>query len=256
MNTSSKILFFSLLSFTFLLSGCDGKFRKGGLASAPKTEEQKTLYAVGVMFGSRLKQLGFSETEADMIVQGVRDSVLARPLVVESEDYSSKIQELFRKRRGRIVEVEKKQGAEFMEKFLKEEGFKKTESGLAYKITKPGTGKKPQKDATVTVHYVGKLINGEVFDSSRERNKPATFSLGQVIKGWGEGLQLVKAGGSIQLVIPSSLGYGDRGAPPKIPGGATLIFDVELLEIKAPKKKTTSRKKSLKSTKKKRKKKE
>ena len=234
---------FSLFFCTFLLLGCDGKLSKGGLASAPKTEEHKTLYSVGTMFGARIKQLSFDESETEMIVQGVRDSILGRPLVVKTEDYSTKIQELFRDRRGRVSEQEKKQGAIYMEKFLKEEGSKKTESGLAYKVIKPGVGKKPSQDDTVKVHYEGKLIDGTVFDSSRERDKPVTFPLGRVIKGWGEGLQLIEEGGSIQLVVPSSLAYGDNGAPPKIPGGATLVFDVELLKIEVPPKSKKSSKK-------------
>src|SRR5690606_11136704 len=142
-------------------------------------------------------------------------------------------QEFIKKRLEDETEKYKKEGAVYIEKFLKEEGAKKTESGLAYKIEKPGDeSKKPGPSDEVEVHYHGTLIDGTIFDSSVERGKPISFPLDRVIKGWIEGLQLIGVGGKIKLVIPAELGYGDRGAPPKIPGGSTLIFDVELLGIK------------------------
>ena len=106
---------------------------------------------------------------------------------------------------------------------------------------KPGEGATPVKEDVVEVHYTGRLIDGTIFDSSRERDKSVTFSLGRVIKGWSEGLQLIKKGGSVKLVIPSDLAYGDHGTFPKIPGGSTLVFDVELLNI-GPKKKPSLKK--------------
>ena len=112
------------------------------------------------------------------------------------------------------------------------EDYKTTESGLQYRILSPGEGESPTAQSTVECHYKGWLDDGTVFDSSYERGQPAAFPLNRVIAGWTEGLQLIKEGGKIELVIPSNLGYGDRGAPPTIPGGATLHFEVELLEIK------------------------
>ncbi|MBT5019302.1 MAG: FKBP-type peptidyl-prolyl cis-trans isomerase [Planctomicrobium sp.] len=110
--------------------------------------------------------------------------------------------------------------------------FKTTESGLKYKILEAGDGNSPTAANTVVCHYKGWLDNGEEFDSSYKRNQPATFPLNGVIRGWTEGLQLVKEGGKIELEIPADLGYGDRGAPPVIPGGATLHFEIELIEVK------------------------
>ncbi|MBF0297571.1 MAG: FKBP-type peptidyl-prolyl cis-trans isomerase [Oligoflexia bacterium] len=126
----------------------------------------------------------------------------------------------------------KKEGALYIEKFIVEDGGVKTDSGLAYKILSVGQGKSPSASDTVEVHYEGTLIDGKVFDSSYERNAKISFPLNRVIKGWTEGLQLIKEGGKVQLVIPSELAYGDRGAPPVIPGGATLVFMVELFKVK------------------------
>jgi len=107
----------------------------------------------------------------------------------------------------------------------------KRESGLAYEVLKEGTGKMPQRTDTVTVHYTGWLTDGTAFDSSYARGEPATFPLGQVIRGWTEGLQLMKEGAKFRFVIPAAIGYGDRGSPPTIPPGATLVFEVELIKI-------------------------
>ena len=148
--------------------------------------------------------------------------------------YQGKIQELFQGRMAKQAETEKKVGIDFLENFVKKEGAQKTASGLAYKIIKPGSSKKPSATDTVEVHYHGTLIDGTVFDSSVERGKRVSFPLNRVIKGWTEGLQLIGEGGKIKLVIPSELAYGEHGAPPKIAGGATLVFEVELFSVKPP----------------------
>lgn len=111
-------------------------------------------------------------------------------------------------------------------------GIKTTASGLKYKITKEGTGKQPDENSIVTVHYKGQLVNGKVFDSSIERGEPIEFQLNQVIPGWIEGIQLIKEGGKATLYIPSNLGYGEHGVPEMIPPNSPLIFDVELIQVK------------------------
>lgn len=109
--------------------------------------------------------------------------------------------------------------------------FTTTASGLKYRITREGDGESPQASDRVRVHYEGKLADGSVFDSSYQHGRPAEFSLGGVIPGWTEGMQLVKQGGMIELIIPADIGYGERGSPPDIPPNATLYFTVELLDI-------------------------
>ena len=130
------------------------------------------------------------------------------------------------------AEKNKAEGEAFLAKVKKEEGVKTTESGLAYKVLTEGTGPNPKATDQVTVHYTGKLIDGKVFDSSVKRGQPATFPLNRVIPGWSEGVQLMKKGGKSTLYLPSNLAYGERGAGGVIPPNATLVFEIELLEIK------------------------
>lgn len=119
----------------------------------------------------------------------------------------------------------------YLEKAAAVPGAIRTSSGLVYRELKAGTGASPKATDVVKVHYRGTLVDGAEFDSSYKRNEPTTFPLNQVIPCWTEGVQKMKIGGKSQLVCPSSIAYGDRGAPPDIPGGATLIFEIELLEI-------------------------
>jgi FKBP-type peptidyl-prolyl cis-trans isomerase len=133
---------------------------------------------------------------------------------------------------GAGAEDEKKASEPFLAKAAAESGAQKSASGLIYKETKAGTGESPKATDTVTVHYTGKLIDGTVFDSSVQRGQPASFPLNGVIKCWTEGVQKMKVGGKATLVCPSNIAYGDGGRPPQIKGGATLVFDVELIAIK------------------------
>lgn len=200
----------------------------------PKTEEEKTFYSIGTMFGSRLTQLAMSDAEIDSLTAGLRDSAKGDKQKVDPMAYQQKIQDMFKARMEKQAVDVKKKGAEFLNKFVAE-GATKTASGMAYKHIKEGTGPSPKETDIVKVHYHGTLTDGTVFDSSRERGKEVSFPLNRVIKGWTEGVQLMKVGGLTKFVIPSELAYGDAGAPPKIRGGETLVFEVELLGIeKAP----------------------
>ena len=131
-----------------------------------------------------------------------------------------------------VAKKQKEGGQKFIDDYLKKNPeAKKTESGLVIHTIKEGTGAQPKETDTVEVHYHGTLTDGTVFDSSVDRGKKISFPLNRVIKGWTEGLQQVKEGGKVKLVIPSELAYGENGAPPKIPGGATLVFEVELFKV-------------------------
>ena len=134
--------------------------------------------------------------------------------------------------REKRLAIEKKEAEEELDKIAA--GFDRTDSGLRYKIIQEGSGKKAEKGKTVSVHYKGQLADGTVFDSSYKRNQPIDFQLGagQAIAGWDEGVGLLNVGAKARFVVPSDLGYGSRGAGGVIPGGATLIFDVELMDVK------------------------
>ncbi len=131
-----------------------------------------------------------------------------------------------------MPETPSEKGAAFLKANASKEGVKTTASGLQYKITKEGTGKSPKATDTVKVHYRGTLIDGKEFDSSYKRNEPIEFPLNGVIRGWTECVQLAKEGGKIELYIPSNLAYGERGAPGAIGPNKTLIFEIELLQVK------------------------
>lgn len=219
----------SLLLMGAIFTGCQKQ-------AEVKSEEDKTFYALGTMFGQRLASFGLSDKELQIVSQGLKDSAQGKKLIVEPSKYQKNVRDLFQSRMKKKSESVKKSGKAYLDKFVAD-GAKKTKSGLAYKILKEGKGPKPKGTDTVEVHYHGTLTDGTVFDSSVERKKKVSFPLNRVIKGWTEGLQLVGVGGKIRLVIPSELGYGDNGAPPKIPGGSTLVFDVELFEIKPGSKK-------------------
>jgi FKBP-type peptidyl-prolyl cis-trans isomerase FkpA/FKBP-type peptidyl-prolyl cis-trans isomerase FklB len=157
--------------------------------------------------------------------------VLKRQQKVDMQVYGPKIQQMQQVRANALADVEKKAGASFLAKAAAEAGAKKTESGAIVTVMKEGKGATPKATDTVKVHYHGTLIDGTVFDSSVKRGEPATFPLNQVIKCWTEAVQLIKVGGKSKLVCPSGIAYGDRGSPPVIKPGATLIFEVELLDI-------------------------
>lgn len=197
----------------------------------PTNDDQKTLYALGLAISQSLGAFTLSEAELDMVKTGITDGVLKRPQKVDLETFRPKLQQLAQARAAVVAENEKKAGAAFLAKAAAEKGSTKTESGIIITSLKPGSGAAPKATDTVKVHYHGTLIDGTVFDSSVKRGEPATFPLGQVIKCWTEGVQHIKVGGKSRLVCPSNLAYGERGQPPMIKPGATLVFEVELLEI-------------------------
>lgn len=195
------------------------------------TDDEKAVYAVGLTMYRQLSQLDLSPAEMEIVKRALADAVANKP-VVELSEWSPKIQPFALARGARVKEREKAASAVYLAKAAAEPGCVKSESGMLYKEVVPGTGESPKATDTVKVHYRGTLVNGTEFDSSYKRNEPAQFPLNGVIKCWTEGVQKIKTGGKSMLICPSDLAYGDQGRP-SIPGGATLIFEIELLEIVA-----------------------
>jgi FKBP-type peptidyl-prolyl cis-trans isomerase FkpA len=197
---------------------------------APKTEDDKTVYAIGVAIQKSLEAFNLTPAEVEMVLAGVRDAAAGKP-EVKLEDKQAAIQALVTSRRAAQGAALAKQGEGYLEKAAKEPGAVKTASGLVYIPVKEGTGASPTAASKVKVNYEGKLVDGKVFDASAKHGGPATFPLNGVIPCWTEGMQKLKVGGKARLVCPAALAYGDRGAGGEIPPGATLDFEVELLEI-------------------------
>lgn len=215
-------------------SACQAKKEETKAPAGPagKTEDEKTVYAIGTMMGRQIAGFGLTPSELEALKQGVADAATAKKPEVEIETYGPKIQAFAQSRTAKAAEAEKAKAAAFAENAAKEPGAVKTASGLVFKTITPGTGKSPVASDLVKVHYHGTLTNGEVFDSSVKRGEPVDFALNAVIPCWTEGVQKMKVGEKARLVCPSSIAYGDQGRPPTIPGGATLVFEVELLAIK------------------------
>jgi FKBP-type peptidyl-prolyl cis-trans isomerase FkpA/FKBP-type peptidyl-prolyl cis-trans isomerase FklB len=197
----------------------------------PTTDDQKTLYVLGLAVSQSLSPFNLSETELEMVKSGMTDGVLHKQPKADLNTYGPKIQELQRSRASAMSVEEKKAGQAYLDKAAAEPGASKTSSGIIMKTIKAGTGASPKPTDKVKVHYQGTLTDGTVFDSSVQRGEPATFPLNGVIRCWTEAVQLMKVGGKSRVVCPADLAYGDRGAPPRIKPGATLVFEVELLDI-------------------------
>ena len=198
----------------------------------------KVSYALGLGIGNQLAQMGASELNIDDFAAAIKDVIAGNELKVSNKDAQRIVQEYFAQQEQKINAQRKEQGKahkEAGEKYLaenaKKDGVITLPSGLQYKVLKEGNGKKPSAKDTVMCHYEGFLIDGTVFDSSIQRGEPATFPLQQVIAGWTEGLQLMQEGAKYRFFIPYRLGYGEGGAGASIPPFATLIFDVELIQV-------------------------
>ena len=215
----------------FCLAALFGLGLSGARAADLANDEQKALYALGVAISQSLNDFALSEPELEIVKFGLSDGILKRTLKVDMQTFKPKIQQLAQSRAAVVAEREKKAGAAFVAKAAAEPGAKKTASGAIVTMLKEGKGPSPKAADTVKVHYQGTLMDGTVFDSSVQRGQPATFPLGNVIKCWTEGVQEIKVGGKSRLVCPANIAYGDRGSPPTIKPGATLIFEVELIEI-------------------------
>jgi FKBP-type peptidyl-prolyl cis-trans isomerase len=198
------------------------------------TDNGTLSYVTGYQVGKNFSANGIGALNKDEVLAGFNDAKAGKePRLDEAGRKASMaaMDEVVKAKAKAKAEAVKVESKKFLEENAKKEGVKVTESGLQYTVIKEGEGAKPKATDTVKVHYKGTLVNGKEFDSSYKRGEPISFPLNGVIKGWTEGLQLMPVGSTYRFFIPSDLGYGDRGAGADIPGGAALIFDVELIEI-------------------------
>ena len=197
-------------------------------------ELNKLLYVLGYSVGRSLGDFSLSPAELAEVNKGVSDAVKEVDAKYPLETYGPHLRELAEARGSVKAAANKKKGEEFQAKAAKEAGATKMPSGLIINHIKQGDGPQPKDTDTVKVHYKGTLTDGKEFDSSYKRGEPAEFPLNGVIRCWTEGVAKMKVGGKAKLVCPSDIAYGDQGRP-GIPKGATLVFEVELLSISAPK---------------------
>lgn len=224
-----------LSSLLLSIAGCvqPGAAKESATEVELNTEEAKTLYALGLSLGGTAKPYELSPEEVAIVTAGFVDATTNATPRVELQVYGPKIRPLAQQRMAARAENEKKRAAEFLAEAAQEKGAVQTASGLVYVEVEKGSGPSPRASDKVKAHYQGTLIDGTVFDSSIERGEPVVFPLTQVIPCWTEGMQKMAVGGKAKLICPSDIAYGDSGRPPAIPPGATLIFEVELLEIPA-----------------------
>lgn len=203
-----------------------------------KTEKQKTSYALGRQVGEDVKRNNV-DLDPDVFTQAIRESLKGQKSKMTDEEIKTTLQGFQQKMREKQVamvkelgEKNKKAGEAYLEANKKKPDVKTTASGLQYRVIKEGKGKKPGPDDVVVAHYVGTHVDGKEFDSSVKRGEPATFAVSGVIKGWQEALQMMPEGSKWEIVVPAALGYGERGAGGAIGPNETLVFNVELLEVK------------------------
>lgn len=234
----------SLLATAVVLTvGCNEKKEEVAAVNFENNQD-KVAYAIGQSFSQQFNTMLNKQAEIGMelnkevVIQGVSDTLRDASKLTDEDmmetlqAYSQEVKVAAEKKMKEDAEKAVAEAQVFLAENAKMEGVTVTESGLQYSVITKAEGAKPKAEDTVTVHYVGTLVNGEEFDSSVSRGQPATFALNRVIPGWTEGVQLMSVGEKYKFVIPAELGYGEQGAG-TIPPGATLIFDVELLDIKA-----------------------
>jgi len=200
-----------------------------------KDQKDKVSYSIGMQIGFNLGRQKV-DVNPDMLAAGIKDAISGKPLLTPDQvkDIMAQFEKDMEQKQKEVGEKNKAEGAKYLEENKKKPGVKTTASGLQYKVVKDGTGAQPKATDMVTVNYRGTLIDGTEFDSSYKRGQPATFPVNGVIKGWTEALQLMKQGSKYQLFIPSTLAYGERAMGPDIAPNSTLIFEVELNDVKPP----------------------
>lgn len=219
-------------------------FSLSAAETALPDQKAKVSYSMGMNLGNTLRRLGVGTDDIDtaLILQGIKDAQAGAKAALTDQEMMATLQAFQREAQTRLAEKNRKAGEDFLAKNKSEAGVKSLEvklpgdktAEMQYKIVTEGAGRAPATNDTVTVNYRGTLLDGTEFDSSYSRNEPATFALNRVIKGWTEGLQLLKPGGKAMLYIPPDLAYGAQGTGPKIGPNSTLIFEVELISVQPP----------------------
>ena len=199
-------------------------------ADALQTDQDKTLYAIGLVLAQQISDFKLTAEEIDVVALGMKDSVVGNEPKAELEVYGPRIQQLMQERMQAVAAAEKQAADAWVAEQAAQPGAQRSDTGVVVIPMTEGTGPNPTADSTVRVHYHGTLRDGSVFDSSVQRGEPISFSLSGVISCWTEGVQKIKVGGKSKLVCPSDTAYGDQGSG-SIPGGAALAFEVELLAI-------------------------
>lgn len=248
----------SLLAATVLLAvGCQKEESKDAQTTAKanqtqsaaastlyKTDDEKAAYAIGVSFANYLNtsiekpaEIGIN-LDKDIVLKGIDDVFAEKAGMTEEEthqalqDLDKRVSEKMQAQAAEKSAAAKKSGDDFRAEFAKEDGVKKTESGILYQVEKEGDGISPKATDTVVVNYEGTLVDGTKFDSSYDRKEPATFPLNRVIPGWTESVQLMTVGSKYKVVIPPELAYGEQDTP-TIPANSTLVFEIELMSVKS-----------------------
>lgn len=197
-----------------------------------RSSEDKVLYALGLSLAERVRDFELTAAEAALVQAGLQDGMSGGKTAVSLAQWVERIEKLQARRREATALREKESARAYYAAAEREPGAIKRPSGLIYRELRAGSGTSPRSDSRVRVHYHGTRVDGSVFDSSLKRERPAEFALGSVIPCWREAVPLMKTGGKARLVCPAEIAYGQKGMPPKIKPGATLVFEIELLEVK------------------------
>ena len=219
-----------------ILAGCGGQSAKKAVKDVElKSEKDSVSYSIGLSIAESLKKDNMDDINPQAFMKAFYDMKENKDYDIKPEETQQIIQTYANKKKDEQKQANLEKSKKFLEENKKKEGFEVTESGLQYKVIDEGSGKSPGENDRVKVHYEGTLSDGEVFDSSYERDEPAKFRVNRVIPGWTEALKKMKVGGKWKVVIPPELGYGERGARGAIGPNEALVFEVELLEILPPK---------------------
>ena len=189
-------------------------------------------YAIGMNIGTNMKMQGIDSISAAALNKGIADAMKGNKPLMDENTANMTIQQKLQEFMMKKVNLQKEEGRKFLEENKKQPGVVSLPNGIQYKIINQGSGMKPVLEDTIKVHYKGTTIDGNVFDDSYSRGEPIEFPLGNLIEGWKQTLVLMPVGSKWQIFLPSDFGYGDRGAGANIPGGATLVFELELLDVK------------------------